>query len=284
MSISAHEMETGVVKRDALPGSDRILPITRVVAGLVTPVLVLAFLILFFAPGSSGQRFAWEIKPDLTAMFMGAGYLGGAWFFANVLFGRRWHRVGLGFPSVSVFTVTMLLATILHWARFDINRFPFQLWLALYIVTPLVVPALWLLNRRADPGTPEPGDLAVPGFVRRGYGLLGIGLLAVVVIGFLAPDLFIAVWPWKLTPLTARVVAGWGSLLGVAGVVSSRDSRWSAWRLGLQSIFIWQALTLVAAVLRPGDFTRGSLFNWYVGALAAALASIAGLYAAMKRR
>ena len=32
---------------------------------------------------------------------------------------------------------------------------------------------------------------------------------------FLQPDLVIRVWPWKLTPLTARVIGGLFALTGV---------------------------------------------------------------------
>ncbi|MBE2200138.1 MAG: hypothetical protein IAE79_16095 [Anaerolinea sp.] len=64
---------------------DRIFPITRIIAAVVVPFLLLAFLILFFFPGDSGQRFAWEIRPNMTAAFMGAGYLGGSWLFINAI-------------------------------------------------------------------------------------------------------------------------------------------------------------------------------------------------------
>ena len=70
---------------------DRILPATRLTAALVVPVLILAFLILYFFPETSGERFAWQIKPDMTAAFMGAGYLGGSWLFLHAVFGRRRH-------------------------------------------------------------------------------------------------------------------------------------------------------------------------------------------------
>ncbi len=63
---------------------DRVYPLTRWVAGAVIPFLLLAFVILYFLPGSSGRFFAWDINPAMTAMFMGAGYLGGAYFFAHV--------------------------------------------------------------------------------------------------------------------------------------------------------------------------------------------------------
>jgi len=83
--------------------------------------------------------------------------------FVFAIFGKRWHRIKAAFPPATTFTVAMLLATFLHWDRFDINHFPFQVWLVLYIITPLLVPYLWIKNRGTDPGTPEPDDLTVPG-------------------------------------------------------------------------------------------------------------------------
>jgi len=65
-----------------LQTDDRILPITRIVAVIVVPFLWLAFLILFFTPDLSGERFAWAIKPHMTAMYLGAGYLGGSWLLS----------------------------------------------------------------------------------------------------------------------------------------------------------------------------------------------------------
>lgn len=131
----------------------------------------------------------------MTAAFKGAGYLGGAWLFTNVIFGRRWHPVAAGFLPVTSFTIAMLLATLLHWSRFDIRHFPFDLWLGLYVVTPFLVPWMWLRNRRADPRMPEAGDPIVPPLPRWSLRILGVILLGFAVMGFLAPNALIQLWP-----------------------------------------------------------------------------------------
>jgi hypothetical protein len=82
---------------------DRIYTITRVVALIVVPFLWLAFLILFFNPESTGERFAWAIKPHMTALYMGAGYLGGSWVFINANIGKHWHRLqGVLLPITAI--------------------------------------------------------------------------------------------------------------------------------------------------------------------------------------
>ena len=84
---------------------DCILPITRVVSAIIVPILVLAFVILYFSPDDSGERFAWRLKPHMQAMYVGAGYLGGSWIFLRAVFERRWHRVAPGFLPVTTFTL-----------------------------------------------------------------------------------------------------------------------------------------------------------------------------------
>jgi len=264
--------------------TDRILPLTRWVAVLVIPFLVLAFIILYFFPQLSGQRFAWEIKPSLTALYMGAGYLGGSFLFLQTVIGRRWHRVAAGFPAVTAFTISMLLATLLHWDRFDISHLPFQIWLVLYVVTPFLVPWLWWRNRSADDGLPEPGDVRVPQVVRWGLRLMGIGLTLMAVAGIIAPQLLIKIWPWTLTPLTARVLAGWEALIGIGNLVMSLDVRWSSWRNGAASIAIWHILFLVGSLFHQQEFNAGAWLNWFTFSVMGILLFVGLFFFFMERK
>lgn len=256
---------------------DRILPIIKIIAAIVVPFLVLAFIILYFFPDTSGERFAWAINPPVMAMYMGAGYIGGSWLFLNLIFGKHWHRVAPGFFPVTSFTTVMLLTTILHWDRFDSSHFPFQLWLGLYVITPFLVPWMWLHNRKADSGLPESNDLVVPSVPRWALRALGIVILLFALAGFLFPNWLTQIWVWNLKPLTARVLSGWFSLLGVGGLVISLESRWSSWRVGLEAIGIWHILVVIAAFTRPSDFT-GGVWNWYIISVMFALAGMLALY------
>jgi hypothetical protein len=260
---------------------DRIFLATRLVAVLVVPILVLAWVILYFFPDTSAASFAWEIQPPMMAAFMGAGYLGGALLFVHAALGRRWHRVAAGFPIVAVFTAAMLLVTVLHWARFDLQHFPFLLWLVLYLVTPVLIPWLWWRNRATDPGTLEERDRIVPAVARWSLGLLGLILWGFALAGFLRPNWLVSIWVWSLTPLTARVLSGWLALLGTGGLVIGRETRWSAWRVGIQSIGLWHILVILGAWRHPLDFPDG-LINWYTISVILTLLGMAGLYLYME--
>lgn len=262
---------------------NRILPLTRIVAILVIPFLWLAFLILFFYPEQTGEHFAWLIKPNLTSLYIGAGYLGGSWLFVNMLIQKRWHRVQGGFLPITTFTWFMLFATLLHWDRFSHGRLGFTLWLILYAVTPFLVPFVWRRNRNADTGQPEDSDAVVPPVIVWTMRVIGIVALGTVLVGFFSPEALIRIWSWALTPLTARIMCGWIALLGVGAFTISTDRRWTAWRVPMQSIFIWHVLALVAMFMNPADLTMG-FFHWYPLAVVAMVSGIAVIYFMMEKK
>jgi len=263
---------------------DHILLETRIIAALVIPFLVLAFLILYLYPQESARRFAWPIDPGLLAMYIGAGYLGGAYLFAHTLLGRAWHRVAAGFWPVTTFATSMLLITLLHWDQVDIHHFPFQLWLILYVVTPVLIPVIWLRNRPQDPLVLAVGDKRVPRLSRQIMGLIGLIFCLLAVIGFLFPNWLMGIWIWPLTVLSAQLLSGWHALLGVGGLVISREERWSGWRVPLESIGLWQLLVLIAAMMNPEDFNGGTAVNWYTISVIVILAGMVGIYLLMARQ
>lgn len=261
-----------------------MLPLTRAVAAAVIPFLLAAFVILYLLPEQTAELFAWEIASPLTAALMGAGYLGGAYFFGRVLFGRAWHHFAAGFPGVALFTAFMLADTLLHWETFDPGHWPFVVWLVIYIVTPVVVMLAWLINRRRDPQTAAPGETLVDRRALRAAAALGLLLLAAAALLFFLPDTAAALWPWPLTPLTSRVVAGWMALMAAGALALSGERRWSGWRVPFQSILLWQALLALAFVLRREAFGPPGLLNWYTLFTVVGLIAAAVFYGRMERQ
>jgi hypothetical protein len=265
----------------AMKTNDEIYPLTRWVALVVIPFLWGAFYILYFNPDSSGERFAWAIKPHMTALFIGAGYLGGSWLFIRALIGKRWHHIQGGFMSITTFTWFMIVATFLHWDRFSHGRFGFNMWLILYLITPILVPVLWYMNRKEDSGAPEENDIKITLAAGLILKLIAVGILAFVLFGFINPTVVIQIWPWTLTPLTARVMCGWIALLGAGALAMSNETRWSGWKVPLESMVIWHVLVIVAAIMNPADFKTG-FANWYILAVAGLLLGIFILYPIME--
>jgi hypothetical protein len=241
---------------------DRLLPLTRAVAAAIIVILILAVFALYLNPDQTDQNFAWTIKPRMMAMAIGAGYLMGAYFFARVLTAGRWHRVAAGFLPITAFTIGMALATIMHWDRFHQTQWPALAWAGIYALTPFLVPAIWWLNQRTDPRVLEVDDLVVPKPARWITATVGAGMVAGGVLVFVQPELAIRVWPWSLTPLTARVLAGWFMLPAVGGLYLAREPRWSGWRILVETVTVFCAFFLIAAVISWGDWSQTGAQTW----------------------
>ena len=264
---------------------DRVLKQTHVLGGFIVPFLLVAFVLLYFWPGSTKDYFAWEIHPDITPMIMGAGYIAGAYFFTRVVMEQRFHRIHVGFLPVTSFTIFMAIASFNHLDRFIQENVAFWIWMGLYVTTPILVPLAWIVNRRTDPGTPEPGESRLPSTVRN--GLLAVGAFQTLVALFLllSPSTMIDIWPWMLTPLTAQTLGGWFALPGITAIMMGLDGRPSAIHITLQSQVIGLVLILVAAARDWGSFdTSNELSYVFVLGLGGLLAGLLALELAMRRR
>ena len=265
-------------------GRDRVLPATRALSIVIVPFLVVAFGLLYFWPSAddTARLFAWRIIPEFTAMVLGSVYIGGAYFFVHAAAASEWHTVAGGFIPVGTFASMMGVATVIHWDRFVHTNVAFWLWSALYFSTPLLVFATWALNRRVPPATAP--ELMLAQGTALVIGGLGVAALATGLFLFLAPRAAIAVWPWTLTELTARVM-GAIFALGVAGLGAFTDRRWSSARILLQVAGIMLVLILIAAVRARGDFDTGRPLTWMFAAGFVGLAvGVAVLYVRMERR
>jgi hypothetical protein len=261
---------------------DRVLAATRWASWAIVAILVPAAIVLWGFPGRTADAWAWPVKPAMTAMFMGAGYAAGAFFFAQVATARLWHTVSAGVLSAAVFAALMLVPTFVHYDRFNHGHAPvlaavaFYGWVVVYVAAPVLVAVLWWRNQRLDPREDELS--AVPLAVRGVALLLGACGLTAAVAVLLAPSIVIGDWAWRLTPLTARVLACFTAQVGCGALLLGLDRRWSAWRVLLQT-FLLASLLVVIGALRVGGV--GTAF---LGALIVMAVVVAAFYAFMERR
>lgn len=262
---------------------DRVLPLTRGVSIAIIPFLVVAFFVLYPWPHDTGRLFAWEIKPTVTPMILGSVYLGGAYFFLRAVTAKQWHTVKGGFIPVGTFATLMGVATIIHWGKFSHAHVAFWLWAGLYFSTPILIFWVWLANRRRDvPGAGA--DLLLAPGVSRVIAVLGALSVLTGAFLFLLPTRAVAVWPWTLTPLTARVL-GAIFCLGIAGLGALFDRRWTSARILLQVAALMLALILLAGARATGELDPSNAMTWLIGGgFGGVLAAIAILYLRMQAR
>jgi hypothetical protein len=260
---------------------DRVLPSTRLLAGFITPFLILAFFVLVPWPTDTKRLFAWQIRPTMSPMVLGSVYLGGAYFFVRVLRARRWHQVAGGFLPVAAFASLMAITTVLHWNRFIHTNLAFWLWVALYFTTPVLVLAVFLRNKGEY--SPAQADELMLGRVAAGIIVLAGGLSVLMcVFLYLFPHRAISHWPWQLTPLTARMLAAIFAL-GLAGLGAARERRWSAARILLQVAGLMLLLILLAGVRARHQFDTSNALTWlFLAGFGASTLGLAALYFRME--
>ena len=262
---------------------DRVLKTTRAVSMVIVPVLTAAFVILYRFPGHTSTLWGWTIRSRMTCMFMGGGYLAGALFFYRASRAREWHRLGPGIIATTAFAGALGVATFLDWEAFNHDHVSFWAWLALYISTPLLLPVLYVKNRRFDPGTAGPEDVAIPAWVRTSLTVLGAGQLMFAVALFLWPSVFQDDWPWPLTTITARSLAAFAAFPAVVYLAFAFERRWSALRWPFETAIAGLALITVGAARSWGEFRDGTqTWLWRIGLLVG-LAFLGAVWLTMRR-
>jgi hypothetical protein len=246
----------------ALPPAGRLLALTR--AGIwVLFVLALANgLFLYLAPSQAAVHYAWSIKPPVSAAFIGAGFLAGSVVTALVLFAtKRWRSLQTLPPALWVLATSLLVATIVHHAKFKFGYPPTWLWLIVYAGVPLAVPVLVYRQRRTAESRPATDPALRP--TRVLSAIFGVLLLAGATALYAAPVAVGKHWPWLLTPLLGRVVAAWYALFGTMLVSCAIGLRHASEAvLPYVTLAAWCLLLLALPLLYSADVHTGTTAFW----------------------
>jgi hypothetical protein len=209
-----------------LPGMRRLLYVAAV-------LVFLAGCQLFIFSDRTASYFAWTMRNPMAAAFLGAGYWASVPFEALAARQRIWANARIAVPTVLVFTLLTLAATLGHLHLFHLGshfaistRFVTWAWLAIYITVPTLLVIIGIVQLRT-PGADPPRSAPLPGWLCgllavQALGLLGLGVALFATSGQGAPW-----WPWKLTPLVAQAIAAWLIGFGVAAAheLAERDAR-----------------------------------------------------------
>jgi hypothetical protein len=207
------------------------VPVLRPMRVLLVAFGVLTFLAvaaLFVRPETTDRYFAWTIKPPLTAAFLGAAYAAGCTLVVLSVRATAWAHARAPVVTILLFTVLTLVATVVHLDRFHfgspglIARGAAWLWTSVYLVVPVVLVVLLVLQWRA-PGEHPPRQRPMPRWLAVVLAAQAVVLLAAGAVLFVRPG--VLDWPWALTALTSRAVGAWLASFGVAAAlaVAERD-------------------------------------------------------------
>jgi hypothetical protein len=147
----------------------------------------------------------------------------------------------------------------------------------IFIVTYVwlsVVLWIFFLRQLRVPGGDPPRTAPLPSWARALLLVQGAGLLLVGGAFLLAPGSTKGIWPWVLTPLTARAAGAWALAIGVAAVAGAREDDWRRLRAAFAAYVTLAVLAAVAVLRYTGEPDWAHPGSWVLVVL---LASMLGL-------
>jgi hypothetical protein len=190
---------------------------------------LLAVLQLLLLADVADRYWAWTIRTELTAAFLGAAYGGG--FVLSVVALRQpdWSRIRLPVLTVTAFTWLTGAATLIHLHRLHlVDGWPFArvvawVWLAVYLVVPVACLVVVVRQERRRVRHPRVlrhmPDALIAALAVEGAVFFAAGVLLFaggMTVHHDEPRSAAAFWPWELTPLSAQIIGAWLIALGVA--------------------------------------------------------------------
>ena len=221
--------------------------VLRVSAGLA----LVAGALLFIGAEETEDWFSWTIEPPATAAFLGAVYWAAAMLFWDASRLAGWQALRAAIVAEAVAAAGLLAATLVHLDRFHHDLFGY-FWITVYVLAApaLLVLAVALHRRDHRAG----GRAAGPRLPRALRIVIGVEVAAMAALGlglFASPATFDSLWPWALTPLTARAAGSF--LVGIAVAVAAAGG--GAQRGAALAYATLGALEVLTAFLHGPDFT-----------------------------
>ena len=225
-------------------------PILRLVLLGFAALAMTAGALLFIGANETERWFSWTIQPPLSAAALGAFY----WAASVLLFtaARSPSWVGarpIVYPVLAI-ALTLLVVTLIHLERFDMDSLFGVFWLCAYIVAPLLLVA-GIATARADAGG-EPGR-PLPGSLRAALLAEGLVMLAIAALMLAAPEEAAEIWPWALTPLTSRALGAFVGGVALVALMVTRADRLVLFAGTAVAYALLGALQLLALALHGGD-------------------------------
>lgn len=259
--------------------------ITRV--GIVQTFLASAFVVwLIFFP-STGPDFAWPIRPELSAMFIGTAFIIRAYLGYHLWRQKYWYMLRWQVWGNYGFLAIILLGTFWHVGEMNwfTNIWVAHIWIVAYIFEPLVLP---LYEPRGEEARAPIPDHLKEGPILPGLkSALVVGYVVGIALGlllFINPEFMNTRWPWALTPFDSRIMAAFPIMGGLWALYGYLAKDWAEIKLGVLGILILNAaLFLVWLYNYPQyDFARENVIQY--GIITAVLALVFGYYYVKQER
>jgi hypothetical protein len=233
------------------PVTPRLKLILEVFAGLA----LIAGALLFFGATRTDAWWSWTIAPPLTAATLGAFYWAAFVLILSAARSKSWVQARPAVYPVTVIALLLLVITLVHLDRFDLDSVFGVFWVVIYALVPALL-AWALADQLAARGDDRRGMQRLPGLLRQAVLLEGVAMLAAGALLLIAPGAADDIWPWTLSPLTSRAIGSFLFGVGLAALIAARDDDPLSFRgaaLGYTALGLLELLALNLHIPDLGD-------------------------------
>lgn len=234
-----------------------------------------AVLAVGVAPADTATNFAWTINPVVMAAALGAFYITSAPLFLLPFLAKRWEMIRAMILPAALFSTIQLAATFLHWDKFSIDSVPFYAWFASYLLPPPIFVAAYLWHQRKSSQELATND-PLAGGVRQTLLITGGALTVIAFVTFFEPAWLIPIFPWQLTPLTARSLSGWLAAVGTLMLSIRRENNRTRTLLATPMLILVLPALLLQLTRFAGEVDWSNLTLW-IGAALFTVVSVCGV-------
>ena len=217
--------------------------------GIIQCFLAAIFVLWFLVMPQNGKYFAWPVVPELTAMFLGAGFILRSYFGYHLWRDKYWYTIRWSLYGDYAFLSVLFITTWWHISEMNwhlegvsdgLRLFSLliaHIWIFAYTFEPLTI---FLLHPR-DPeaNAPVPAELSEgelqPALKSVLLAIFYAGALFWAVL-FFSPDFANTRWPWELNAFDSRIMSAWFAGCSVWAITMYFMKDWAEVKVGVRAI------------------------------------------------
>ena len=220
--------------------------------GIIQCFLAAFFVLWFLIFPQYGKYFAWPVVPELTAMFLGAGFMLRSYFGYHLWRDRDWYTLRWSMNGDFAFLGTLFISTWWHieemnWALQDVSNglrifclIIVHVWVFAYTFEPLMI---FLLHpREKEAHDPVPSYLSegrILPVTRTALATIFLFGAALWALFFFTPEFANSRWPWELNPFDARIMSAWFAGSSVWAVTMYFMADWAEVKMGVRALLLF---------------------------------------------
>jgi len=229
-----------------------VTPQLRLMLDVFAGLALIAGALLFFGATRTDAWWSWTIQPPLTAATLGAFYWAALVLILSAARSKTWTGARPAVYPVAVIALLLLVITLIHLDRFDLDSLFGVFWVVTYVLVPVLLG--WAIaDQLRSAGEDRRGAKRLPRALRRALVVEGVVMVLTGALLLIAPGAADDIWPWALSPLTSRAIGSFLFGVGLAALIAIRDDDPLSFRGAAHAYTALGLLELLALNLHTPD-------------------------------